>query len=409
MPQHNVQRRTLNLLALAQIFTGIGVGAVVSTGSLIAVELSGSDAWAGSVTTTMTLGAAFASAYLLRIAVEHGRRKSLATGLFLAAIGAVTVIIAAVTNFFPILLLAGLLLGFGNAVNLQARFAATDLSAPDRRSRDLSVIMWMSTIGSVAGPNLIATGEKVAASVSVPPLSGIFVISAVAVFIGALLIWFGLRPDPYLLRLEQDGMPASAKRERPGVKAGLRSLWRYTGARIGFVHIISAHAVMVAVMSMTPVHMVAHGAEVTLVGLTVSLHIAGMYALSPLMGWLTDRFGGQRVALAGQITLLISGVMAALSGASHGWTLAALILLGLGWSAASVAGSSLIVKYVPAGEAVGAQGASDTFMSLAGAVGGLLAGIILGAIGYFGLGLIAAAVSLAVTMRYVPHLLTRQS
>lgn len=410
MQHRAVQRRTLNLLAIAQIFTGIGVGAVVSTGSLIAVELSGSEAWAGSVTTTMTLGAAFASAFLLRIAVEHGRRKSLATGLFLAAIGAVTIIIASVTKFFPLLLLAGLLVGFGNAVNLQARFAATDLSAPDRRSRDLSVIMWMSTIGSVAGPNLIATGEKVATAVSVPPLAGIFVISAVAVFIGALLIWFGLRPDPYLLRREHDDAKVvNTTVERPGVKAGLASLWRYTGARIGFVHIISAHAVMVAVMSMTPVHMVAHGAEVTLVGLTVSLHIAGMYALSPVMGWLTDRFGGQRIALAGQITLLISGVMAAFSGASHDVTLVALILLGLGWSAASVAGSSLIVKYVPAGEAVGAQGASDTFMSLAGAVGGLLAGVILGAVGYSGLGLISAAVSLAVTIRYVPHLRNRRA
>lgn len=404
-----VQRRTLQLLAFAQIFTGIGVGAVVSTGSLIAVDLSGSEAWAGSVTTTMTLGAAFASAYLLRIAVEHGRRKSLATGLFLAAIGAVTVIIAAVTKFFPILLLAGLLLGFGNAVNLQARFAATDLSAPHRRSRDLSIIMWMSTIGSVAGPNLIATGETVAAIVNVPPLSGIFVIFAAAVFIGALLIWLGLRPDPYLVRLAQEGASPDTKRERPSVKTGLQSLWRYAGARIGFVHIISAHAVMVGVMSMTPVHMVAHGAAVTLVGLTVSLHIAGMYALSPLMGWLTDRFGGQRVALGGQITLLVSGVLAAFSGDAHNVTIVALILLGLGWSAATVAGSSLIVKYVPASEAVGAQGASDTFMSLAGALGGLLAGIILGAIGYFGLGLISAAVSLVVTVRYVPHLLTRKA
>lgn len=403
----NVQRRTLRLLAIAQIFSGIGVGAVVSTGSLLAVQLSGSEAWAGSVTTTMTLGAAFASAFLLRIAVEHGRRRSLATGLLLGAIGAGTVVLAAVTHFFPLLLVAGLLVGFGNAVNLQARFTATDLSEPDRRSRDLSLIMWMSTIGSVAGPNLIATGEQVAGVVHVPPLAGIFVLSAIAVFVATVLIWFGLKPDPYVLRAELAGETERPTRASSSVKTGLRSLWRYTGARVGFVHIISAHAVMVAIMSMTPVHMVAHGAEVTLVGLTVSLHIAGMYALSPLMGWLTDRYGGQFVAQLGQVTLLVSGVLAAFSGASHSSTLVALILLGLGWSAATVAGASLIVKHVPTAEAVGAQGASDTFMSLAGALGGLLAGVILGAIGYFGLGLISAAISLAVIVRYVPHLIRR--
>ena len=289
-----VQRRTLRLLSIAQIFSGIGTGAVVSTGSLLAVQLSGSEAWAGSVTTAMTLGAALASTLLLRLAVEHGRRRSLATGLALATIGALTVILAAVTNFFPILLVAGLLLGFGSSVNLQARFAATDLSEPNRRSRDLSLIVWMSTIGSVAGPNLIGTGERGAGFVQVPALSGIFVLSATAVFIATLLIWFGLKPDPYLLRQQIANSAHPGIPKRPGILDGVRTLWRNPGARIGFVHILSGHAVMVGVMSMTPVHMVAHGAVVSLVGLTVSLHIAGMYALSPVMG-------GSLISMAGSV------------------------------------------------------------------------------------------------------------
>lgn len=402
--RQRVQRRTLLIISLAQIVSGVGTGAVVSTGALLAVELSGSDALAGSVTTTMTLGAAIASALLMRLALARGRRISLAVGLLVAALGAFGIIIAAVTGSFWLLIAAGVLIGFGTSVNLQARFAATDLSSVERQGRDLSLVVWMSTIGAVAGPNLLGVGEAIAPTFGIPGLAGVFVITTAGMLAGMLIIWFGVRPDPYLVLIGRERLPGEAEtalqaqqRQSPparvGFRDGLRALWSHADTRVGIVGLVVAHAVMVGVMSVTPVHLTGHGASIVVVGLTVSLHVAGMFALAPVMGVLADRFGGRMVAGAGLVVLIIASVMAGMSGDQHWVTTAALILLGLGWSAASVAGSAMIVAATPVAERVAAQGVSDTLMSLAGAGGGLLAGLALATIGYFGLGIGAAIVT----------------
>lgn len=399
-----VQRKTLLIISLAQIVSGIGTGAVVSTGALLAVELSGSDALAGSVTTTMTLGAAIASALLMRLALARGRRVSLAVGLLVAAIGAFGIIIAAVTGSFWLLIAAGVLIGFGTSVNLQARFAATDLSSVERQGRDLSLVVWMSTIGAVAGPNLLGVGEMIGPALGIPGLAGVFVITTAGMLVGMLIIWFGVRPDPYLVLIGRERLPGETEtalqaqqRQSPpariGFRDGLRALWSHADTRVGLVAIVVAHAVMVAVMSVTPVHLTGHGASIVIVGLTVSLHVAGMFALAPVMGILADRLGGRLVAGAGLVVLIVAAVMAGMSGDQHWVTTIALILLGVGWSAASVAGSAMIVAATPVAERVAAQGVSDTLMSLAGAGGGLLAGFALATIGYFGLGIGAAIVT----------------
>lgn len=386
-----VQRRTVALLSLAQILSGIGTGVVVSVGSLLAVDLSGSEALAGSVTTVMTLGAAFASVGISRVAYARGRRPALTTGLLVAAGGTGLIVLAAVLGSFPLLVLGGALMGFGNAVNLQARFAATDLSEPHRRGRDLGLVVWMSTVGAVAGPNLIGVGEGLAGRLGIPALSGIFVIAAAGMFAAMAVLWIGLRPDPYLLAA--GGKPGPSA--HAGFRAGLRSLLARPRSRAALITIVGAHAVMVGVMSMTPVHMSRHDASISLVGLTVSLHIAGMYAFSPVMGMLTDHFGGRPVAVLGLGTCATAAFVAGLSGGQSAVTATGLILLGLGWSAATIAGASMVVAAIPTAERVSAQGTADSMMSLAGAAGGALAGVALATIGFAGLGLAGAAIAAA--------------
>lgn len=398
-----LQWRTMGLLAFAQIFSGLATGAVVSTGALLALELSGSEAWSGTVVTTMTLGAAIASAVLMRVAIDRGRRIALSTGLLVAAIGTVGTVVAAVVGAFWLLLVSAVLIGAVTAVNLQARFAATDLSADAHRGRDLSLVVWMATIGSVAGPNLIGVGEVLAEAVGLPGLAGIFVISTAGMVIAMLVIWIGLRPDPYLVltgRQREDGVrvaPAdgAVRPARPSIRQGLRTFRARPLAREGLVAVVAAHAVMVSVMAMTPVHMIEHGATVTIIGVTVSLHIAGMFALSPVMGVLADRVGGRATAAGGLVLLVIAALVAGASGAEHWVTTVGLILLGVGWSAATVAGSALIVDATPVAERVAAQGTSDTLMSLGGALGGLLAGFAIASVGFLGLGVGSAVVLIA--------------
>lgn len=387
----STQRRTLWILSTAQIFSGFGAGAVVSTGSLLAVEMTGSPAWAGSITTASTLGGAFASAALSRLAFSKGRRFSLSTGLAIAALGSALVIVSALLSFFPLLLLSGCMIGFGAAVNLQARFAATDLALPQHRGRDLSLIMWMSTVGAVAGPNMTGPGKLVGAWLGIPALSGIFVFSAIGMVGAMTVITVGLRPDPYLLSCElgstQDNSPRSRFFE------GVKALWEYKKARVALATIISSQAIMVAIMSMTPVHMDTHGASIEVVGLTVSLHIAGMYALSPVMGLLSDKLGPQPMMLLGIFAILVSAVTAAFSYSSVPTSIVALILLGLGWSASTVAASTLLNDAVPGPIRVATQGSSDALMGLAGGLGGALAGVMLATIGYLGLGIVGAVIA----------------
>ncbi|MEC5181667.1 MFS transporter [Arthrobacter sp. CG_A4] len=427
-----VQRRTVSVLSAAQLLSGVGSGASLSVGSLLAVQLSGSNAWAGSVTTTMTLGAAAAALPLAGLAGRRGRRAALVTGLLSAMAGALLVIVATVTGSFPVLLLAAALLGLGTAANLQARFAAVDLAEPEHRGRSLAIVVWAVTIGAVAGPNLIRPGALVGEALGLPALAGPFVFSTAGLALAALLLILGLRPDPLLLaaRLRSAGSPpaaagtaasrgaaaagaTNAARRRHGLRHGMRAIRASPRARLALLAVIAAHGCMAAVMSMTPLHLQlltegpladmpaghAHAAStdvLVLIGFTISLHIAGMYALSPVMGWLTDKSGRLPVIILGHGLILLSVLVAGFGQAQPVLVTVGLVLLGLGWSAATIAGSTLLAESVGADDRVLVQGVSDTMMGVAGAVGAGFSGLVMSGVGYQGLNLAAAAVAAVV-------------
>jgi MFS family permease len=378
-----LQRRVIPVLVGGQILGGIGMGATLSLGSLLAAQLSGSNAWSGMAATMSTLGAALAAVSFAHLVQARGRRVSLSTGAVIAGTGAVTAITSAAVGAFPLLLLGLMLLGAGSAVNLQARFAATDLSRPPSRGRDLSIVVWSTTIGAVLGPNLFDPGEAVGAALGLPPLTGAFAFSVAAQLAAAAVYAAGLRPDPLLTAMASRVHDAAAPRPQGGLSV-LRSNSR---ARYAVAAVALSHATMVALMSMTPVHLRAHGASLTVVGLTISLHIAGMYALSPLFGWMSDKVGRLPTILAGQGMLVVSLVLAGVAADSRGAVTAILIFLGLGWSASVVAGSALVAESAQPQDRPALQGVSDLGMNASGAVGGALAGPVLAATGYSGLGL----------------------
>ncbi len=396
-----LRRRTITLLSAAQILSGLAAGAVVSVGSLMAVKLTGSSAWAGSVSTASTLGAALSSLALARLAASRGRRISLVSGLGLASLGATSIVVSSVTSSFVLLLLGGALMGVGSASNLQARFAATDLSTDRTRGRDLALVVWMSTAGAVTGPNLIRLGAPLSRLTGLPELGAVFLFPLVGMFAAMLVMWLGLRPDPLLMsRAVLGDTDLGHTRRHVPISVAFGTLRRHPLALAALSSILVAHAVMVAVMSMTPVHMAGYGASISLVGLTVSLHIAGMYALSPVMGLLADRLGPATVLVGGLAVVVAATVLTGLSGGSTMTVTVGLILLGLGWSASTVAGSSIIAATVTGVERVAVQGLSDALMSLAGAGGGALAGVVLALTGYSGLSAAGGALAVAGIVAY---------
>ena len=410
--QQGQQRRVLRVLVSAQVLGGLGAGATLSLGALLAAETSGSSAWSGMAATMATLGAAAAAVPLASLAQRRGRRVSLATGAVVSGIGAVLAIAAASLSAFPLLLLALVLLGVGSATGLQARFAATDLATEATRGRSLAIVVWSTTIGAVLGPNLFVPGAAVALALGIPPLSGGFVCSAAAQAGAAAVYALGLRPDPLLTALARQADARPAGSAPPQRRRGLRILAGNPSARFAVLTIAVSHAAMVSLMSMTPVHLHDHGAGLSVVGLTISLHVAGMYALSPLFGWIADRAGKIRGILLGQVLLLVALLTAWRASGSEVWVTVSLILLGLGWSACVVSASTLLAGAVDVTERAPVQGSSDLVMNLAGALGGALAGPALVLLGYSGLGLAAAVlvgVMLAWTLARLPTSRTRAS
>ncbi|QCB94965.1 MFS transporter [Cellulomonas shaoxiangyii] len=407
--RRRLQGRVVRVLAAGQVLGGLGTGAALGLGALLVAEVAGSPAWSGMSATMGTLGAALLSVPLATLALRRGRRVSLTTGAVVAVLGSLVVVVAAVAGALLPLLLGVLLVGAATSLNLQARFAATDLAAPDARARDLSLVVWATTVGAVVGPNLYEPGEDLGRALGVPPLAGGFVIAAVAQAVGALVYLVGLRPDPLLTAAADDAARTPADTSPAPRAGGLRVLRESPPARRAVLTVALSHAVMVALMSMTPVHLTGHGATMTAVGLTISLHVAGMFALSPVFGYLADRWGRRQVVLVGQALLLASLLLVLVGAESHIAVVVALVLLGLGWSASTVAGSALVVTAVEPARRPALQGVSDALMSLAGAVGGALAGPVLTLLGFGGLaGVLVVLVAVTTAVQLRPPVVTSQ-
>jgi MFS family permease len=424
-----VQSRTVWALVAGQVLGGLGIGATVSFGALLAAHVSGDEALSGTAATLSTLGAAAASIPLARLASKLGRRIALTVGTATSTLGSVVIVAAAGIGSFPLLLAGFALLGVGAAVNLQSRFAATDLAAPQTRGRQLSLVVWSTTIGAVVGPNLSGAGEDMAGMLNMPHLTGSFAFAIAAQLTAIVVYLVALRPDPYLLSRRvaegvaaasaataaptahtapetQGSAPASAGSQSAntasaGDVAGSPTLSARRARTMTVVAIAvigAAHAVMVGVMAMTPLHLTHHGSSIAAVGFTISLHVAGMFALSPVFGWMSDRFGRVFTILVGQG--LLGGGLVAVALGEHSATAVTvgLTLIGLGWSATTVSGSALVTDLATDAGRTRIQGRTDLVMNASGAVGGSLSGPILAAIGYAGLATVSGIFVVAVVV-----------
>lgn len=398
-----VQRRTVRILVAAQILGGLGVGSGLAVGSLLVEELTGSAMLAGLALTASVLGGALAAVPLARLSQFGGRRWGVGLGYAAGAAGGILVVVAASGGGVVVALLGMMLFGSASAANLQARFAATDLATVEHRARALSTVVWATTVGAVVGPNLVEPAGRSVSALALPPLAGPFVWSVVAFLAATIVLFLALRPDPLLhaRSIRTADEPASTNLS---LRAALGVVVQSPMALLGLASVVIAHTVMVSVMVMTPVHMSYGGAALRIIGLVVSGHIAGMYAFSPVFGWLADRLG--RVPVVGvsvgifAVALVVSGTAGEQASGRIGL---GMFLLGLGWSASLVAGSTLITDGVAPPDRAEAQGAADFLMQFAGAGGGALAGVIVGAAGYGVLAAAAAVLLVPVVVLAVPQ------
>lgn len=389
-----IQRRTIRTLVVGQALGGVGITIGIATASLLARDISGSDEQAGLAQTFQVLGAAVASFLLARLMSRRGRRVGLVIGYLLGAAGGVLAVLAGIADSMPLLLAGAVLLGSTSAANSGSRYAATDLAPVETRARALSIVVWATTIGAVAGPNLTGAAGWFAERLGIPELTGPFALGSVGMLLAALVLWFSLRPDPLLVAREVADVPqvvhtswgraVTVIRERPMLIAAMIAL-------------AGAHAAMVAVMVMTPLHMEHGGSELRVIGMVISVHVLGMFAFSPIVGVLADSLGRPPVVLIGAILLMSALGLCASSPEGGSWQIfTGLFLLGLGWSCATVASSTMIADHAPLDARTDVQGATDLMMGLAAAAAGGLSGVIVGEWGYPALALIACILPIAV-------------
>lgn len=377
-----LQRRTLRVLTVGQILGAASTGAAVTVGAFVIQDILGEDTpWGGVATASVTLGTAFMAQALSRVMRRHGRRPGLQLGYTLASIGGLFAAVGAQRSWLPAFVVGLFLFGTGQATNLLARYAAADLAEPDARSRAIGRVVFASTFGAVFGPILIGPAEYVGETwLGLARYTGPWLFSCAFFLLAMVNAALRLRPDPLVVAggtVSADAPDGKA----PQLREAFGVIVRSPSARIALGAMIVSQAAMVGVMTMTPVHMRLHGHE-TLSQYVVSLHIAGMYALSPLIGRYADRRGRIPAILTGAVILMAATVLAALAGEAELLLFPALWGLGLGWNYCLIGGSTLLTESVPLRDRVGVQGSADLLMSLCGGLAGLSSGLVHHAVGY---------------------------
>lgn len=397
-----VQRRTLRLLFCTQIIGAVGVSVGVSVGALLAAEMAGTSL-SGLAQSSVVLGAAILALPVTKIVQHSGRRVSLTATYLIATLGSMLILTAAMRNSLALLFPGYFLFGAATAANFQARYAAVDLAPAALRGRHLSLIVWATTIGAIVGPNLSQLAGALTAPYGVPTLAAPFMLSAMLFVVAAVVLSMFLRPDPAVLAREtlaSTNVAANATTNaarKVGLRAAFNVVSSIASARLGIIAMSVGHVVMVGVMAMTPVHIRGAGLDAShtlrVVGIVISFHIVGMYAFSPLVGWLTDKLGRREVIITGLVCLTGASAVAAIAGHDTVRLAAGLTLLGFGWSCTMVAGSTLLSESIASEMRPSAQGLSDFVMGLAGATAGALSGVVVGAWDYQTLGVVAALVA----------------
>jgi len=374
--QKQLYRRTLIIVVISQIFGGAGLTAGITVGALLAQNMLGTDSFTGVPTALFTLGSAGSAFLIGRVSQRYGRRPGLAAGFLTGGIGAIGVVISAITNNILLLLASLLIYGSGTATNLQARYAGTDLADSKQRATAISIAMVSTTFGAVAGPNLVEVMGDFATTIGIPALAGPFILAAAAFILAGLVHLIFLRPDPLVVAkaLADDVKNAETNLSNTDSLALAKNK---QGIAVGAAVMLITQIVMVAIMTMTPVHMRSHGHTLSAVGLVIGFHIGAMFLPSLLTGILVDKIGRTKMAIASGVTLLSAGVIAAAAPADSMFVLTiALSLLGLGWNFGLISGTALIVDSTTLQNRAKTQGTVDILIALAGASGGALSGMV---------------------------------
>jgi MFS family permease len=361
---------------------------VVTVASLVAEQVTGSASLSGLPNTMGTIGTAVGAATLSALSFKIGRRRAFSIGFAFAMVGSILAAMSVGIGSLPILLIAMAVLGFGRSVSQLARFAAGDLRQPERRASAISLIVWASTIGAVAGPLLLGPTGAAASLAGFDQLIGPIIVGVIGFGLAATLMFIGLRPEPLTLTIAPES-------EHPGEPSHLRDILSIPTVRLAIVALVTSQIVMVLVMTMTPLHIRANDGDLGTVGIVMMAHTLGMFAIAPITGKLVDRYGPRRIIMLAMVTLLLASLIATAAPTANTVILVVgLFLLGVGWNFGFVAASTGLQTGLPVADRLKIQGTADAITWISGGLGAAVSGVIFADASYTMVAVIGAALAL---------------
>ncbi len=387
-----LRRRMRWVLFAVAALGSTGYIAAVTVGTIVAAELSGTAALGGLPTTTTTIGTATAASVIALMMLRWGRRLGLMFGLAVGVAGGGIVLVSVLTGSIPLLLLGSAFTGFANAAGNLGRYIAADMAVPERRASAIGLVVWGTTVGAVIGPNLTAPAGALAVSLGLPELAGPYGVTVIFIGLAWILAAVMLRPEPYALA-DASALPVAV--DQRGQVASLPAILGRPSVMVALVSLVAAQVVMVLIMTMTPLHLIAHGHGLATVGFVLSAHTFGMFGLSPITGRLTDRFGAPLVIASGLVGLALAALLAAVAPPDGGFLLTfALFLLGYGWNLCFVAASTLVSAGLSLAERTRVQGIADALTWGTAAFASLSSGLVVAAASYTVLGFVGIGLTL---------------
>jgi len=385
-----IVRRHTYLLMGAQGAVLASAAVWLSLAVVEVVDFTGKDRWAGIYLAAFNLCAAASALLTGRFMDRFGRRPGLAAGHTLLGLGGGVGALAVWQTSTAALFTSGVLFGAGMGAAMLNRVAAADMYPAERRGRIVGSVLAAGTIGAVGGAPLVAALERLTGSEALPWL----MIPAIEVV--GLTCVLALRPDPKALAADVNLLSAPSAAPR-----GLGELLRVPPVRAAVAAIAVAQTAMVAIMGVTPIAIHDHGGGSLAIAIVISFHIAGMFALGPVIGACLDRYGRRRGLLVG-CALAASGAI--LGSFAHAVPLVAigLTLVGLGWASCYLGATAVISDLTTAEERAGTLGVADLSTSLAAAMGVLASGFVLESSGLAVVGIVLAALMVPVSLLVLP-------
>lgn len=391
-------RVTIGLM-LAQSLAQAAHSTAVTVNTLAAVQLSGQKALAGMAGMAVLGGSALAAYPAGYLMSRLGRRYGLVLGAATASLGAGLAGFGIVRASFFAFLWGLFVVGMGRAALDQSRFAAAEVTPQERRARVMSLVIWGATVGAVSGPLLAAPAGNWALSLGMNTYAGPLLLTSAGYAVVALVLFVMLAVDWQRLVERASSIPSATPTTPttlptpPTRPRSFREALRQPVVFAALVAMACGQAAMVLLMASVSVHMSDHGHDLGDISAVISIHVLGMFAFSPLVGQLADRWGRRAVIVGGALVLMAGCVIAPLS-LDTPWIALGQFCVGLGWSGCYVAGSALLADALGAAERARLQGANDAVVNVASAAGSLGSGLLLATVGFTVLSVVGFTVAL---------------